>query len=213
MCAVWKGGMAENIEWYSVPAVARMLGISERAIRGRIERGSLTAELTDGQWRIPISALPNDKPEGGTLGGTSRGTPNDVSGMGGMADGMDTAPLVDARQQAQADAVLQRVLAPFIEQLTATNQELGKVRAERDVAITARAEAERISEVLREQLATASSRSAILHQTTEVSAPLDTQSDGSAVAEARRRSWFHRLLHSDFDGSPRQSEMSPVRPE
>jgi len=130
--------MADEVQWYSVPAVARMLGISERAIRGRIERGSLTAELTDGQWRIPISALPNDKPEGGTLGGTSRGTPNDVSGMGGMADGMDTAPLVDARQQAQADAVLQRVLAPFIEQLTVTNQELGQVRAERDAALMER---------------------------------------------------------------------------
>lgn len=134
--------MADEVQWYSVPAVARMLGISERAIRGRIERGSLTAELTDGQWRIPISALPknNDRggTSGGTLGGTLRGMSDDAGGMGGTSDGMDTASLIDARQQAQADAVLQRVLAPFIEQLTATNQELGQVRAERDAAIAER---------------------------------------------------------------------------
>ena len=130
--------MADEVQWYSVPAVARMLGISERAIRGRIERGSLTAELTDGQWRIPISALPKNNDKGGTLGGTPRGMSDDAGGMGGTSDEMDTASLIDARQQAQADAVLQRVLAPFIEQLTATNQELGQVRAERDAAIAER---------------------------------------------------------------------------
>jgi len=66
--------------------------------------------------------------------------------MGGPSDGADTAPLIDARQQAHADAVLQRVLAPFVEPLTVTNQELGQVRAERDVAIVER-------DILRPQLA------------------------------------------------------------
>jgi len=199
--------MADETQWYSVPTVARMLGISERAIRGRIERGSLTAELTDGQWRIPISALPKNGGEGGMSGGTQRGTqhgmPDHIGGMGGISDGMDTASLIDARQQAQADAVLQRVLAPFIEQLTVTNQELGQVRAERDAAITAQEHAERIADDLRAQLAAPPMLTV---------APKKT--DGSAVEPSRRRSWLHRLLHGDFDGSPaRQSEMNPLRSE
>jgi hypothetical protein len=134
--------MAGALEWYSVPAVARMLGISERAVRGRINRGSLAAEIAGGQWRIPLTALPEQKPEGGMSRGMSRGTSGGMwdgeGGMGGISDGTDTVALIDARQQAQADAVLQRVLAPFIEQLAETNQELGRVRAERDAAIAER---------------------------------------------------------------------------
>jgi hypothetical protein len=122
--------MADAAQWYSAPAVARMLGISERAVRGRIERGSLSAELTDGKWRIPISALPENENKSGTRGGmpngTSRGVPDSGGGTGGISEGTDTASLIDARQQAQADAVLQRILAPFIEQLALTNRELGK---------------------------------------------------------------------------------------
>ncbi len=64
--------------------------------------------------------------------------PDHTGGMGNPSVGTDTAPLIDARQQAHADAVLQRVLAPFLEPLTVTNQELGQVRAERDAAIVER---------------------------------------------------------------------------
>jgi len=39
--AVLEGGMADEVQWYSVPAVARMLGISERAIRGGNVPGSV----------------------------------------------------------------------------------------------------------------------------------------------------------------------------
>jgi uncharacterized protein YceH (UPF0502 family) len=40
-----------------IAGAARASGLSVKAIRGRVERGSLPAELVDGRRRIPISAL------------------------------------------------------------------------------------------------------------------------------------------------------------
>lgn len=52
--AVPTGGTAR----YSVPQVARLLGISERAVRKRITMGSLRAERAPQGWQILLEAVP-----------------------------------------------------------------------------------------------------------------------------------------------------------
>ena len=59
---------------YSVPQVARLLGISERAVRKRISAGSLQAEREGGHWSILLA-----EPEGGT-GAVPGGTETEPDG-------------------------------------------------------------------------------------------------------------------------------------
>lgn len=40
-----------------IAGAARATGLSVKAIRGRVERGSLPAEMVDGRRRIPVRAL------------------------------------------------------------------------------------------------------------------------------------------------------------
>jgi hypothetical protein len=40
-----------------IAGAARATGLSVKALRGRVERGSLPCELVDGRRRIPVSAL------------------------------------------------------------------------------------------------------------------------------------------------------------
>lgn len=42
----------------SVPEAARLLGITERAVRKRIQAGTLRAERIDGRWTVAIDAAP-----------------------------------------------------------------------------------------------------------------------------------------------------------
>jgi excisionase family DNA binding protein len=63
--------------WLSVPEAARRLGISERAVRKRIDAGTLRAERDGGgPWRVEVGtadAVPESAP-GGTRGGTQEAT-------------------------------------------------------------------------------------------------------------------------------------------
>jgi hypothetical protein len=52
--AVLEGGTTR----YSVPQVARLLGISERAVRKRITAGTLDAERTPTGWLVVLEAVP-----------------------------------------------------------------------------------------------------------------------------------------------------------
>jgi len=49
---------------YSVPQAARYLGISERAVRKRIEAGTLAAERDGRQWVVFLAAVPDAVPGG-----------------------------------------------------------------------------------------------------------------------------------------------------
>jgi hypothetical protein len=63
--------------WLSVPMAARHFGISERAIRKRIDAGTLIAEREGhGPWRVQVGAAPAvpGAAPGGTGGGTQGGT-------------------------------------------------------------------------------------------------------------------------------------------
>ena len=48
---------AEGASRYSVPQAARILGISERAVRKRIEHGSMRAEREAGRWVVYLSTV------------------------------------------------------------------------------------------------------------------------------------------------------------
>ncbi len=63
------GGTNGGTGRYSVPQAARYLGISERAVRKRIEAGTLAAERDGRQWVVFLGAIPDAVP-----GGTGNGT-------------------------------------------------------------------------------------------------------------------------------------------
>ncbi len=127
--------------------------------------------------------------------------PDHTGGMGGPSAGTDTAPLIDARQQAHADAVLQRVLAPFLEPLTVTNQELGQVRAERDAAIVER-------DILLTQLAARQEGAGSSAKGTEgILVSLPTMSDPEGAEQAEQASekqhwpwWMRSLAGKQHEG-------------
>ena len=60
--------------------------------------------------------------------------------------------LISREQQAQADAVVQRLLAPFIAELGAVREELGQVKAERDGQVAMVEELRRRAEVAEAEL-------------------------------------------------------------
>jgi len=63
------GGTNGGTGRYSVPQAARYLGISERAVRKRIEAGTLAAERDGRQWVVFLAAVPDAVP-GSTGSGT-----------------------------------------------------------------------------------------------------------------------------------------------
>jgi hypothetical protein len=62
------GGTSGTGGRYSVPEVARLLGISERAVRKRITAGTLDAVKEAGVWIVTLEAVPTEPI--GTTGGT-----------------------------------------------------------------------------------------------------------------------------------------------
>jgi excisionase family DNA binding protein len=68
---------AQGLVPQSVPQAARVLGISERAVRKRITAGSLPAERDGRQWIVYVPAVPNGTT--GTIDGTTA-APSEPSG-------------------------------------------------------------------------------------------------------------------------------------
>jgi len=131
------GGTSGGTDRYSVPEVARLLGISERAVRKRIDTGKMHAERDGRNWVVIL-----DKPPIGTDGGTSAVPVSEPI----------SSTIIDADRQIQADVVLQRILAPFIEELGTVREELGATRNELQHERDRREEAERERDDLRQQL-------------------------------------------------------------
>jgi excisionase family DNA binding protein len=63
------GGTNGGTVRYSVPEAARYLGISERAVRKRIDAGTLAAERNGSRWVVFLKAVPGSV-QGDTGGGT-----------------------------------------------------------------------------------------------------------------------------------------------
>ena len=51
----------------TVPEAARLLGISERGVRDKIERGQLTAKKRGKRWIVTLPAMAAAAPDGGSV--------------------------------------------------------------------------------------------------------------------------------------------------
>ncbi len=98
---------------YTVPQMAQHLGITERAIRKRIERGSLAAKMVNGQYQITITDVP-EEPNGDEsvhIGRTAIGT---------------SEPL--RVRDNQGALIIREAIAPFVAELKTAHEEIGHLR-------------------------------------------------------------------------------------
>lgn len=158
----------------SVPAAARALGISERAVRKRIATGALVATPAGRSYTVwlplnvpdvalvasgttgPAGPVRPEGPEGPVLGSAGRGAE--------LEPGLDASYRVEpaglslaARQQLAA--IRDEWLAPLVDRLAQTERELGRVTAERDARDGVIGELrDRLQRAEREQAAAASTQ-------------------------------------------------------
>ncbi len=109
---VHNGGMG-GTQRFTVPQMARHLNISERAVRKRIERGTLAARMVQGQYQITVVAEPEE--QNGTqsvpIGRTTIGTMEPLS-----------------VQENVAASIIREAIAPFLDELKIAHQEIGHLR-------------------------------------------------------------------------------------
>lgn len=55
-------GTSSGTTWYTVPAAADRLGLTERAVRKRIAAGTIMAERTAAGWRVALPTEPGPEP-------------------------------------------------------------------------------------------------------------------------------------------------------
>src|SRR5919202_1667834 len=115
----------------TIGEAAALLGVHRNTVRNRIKAGRYKAHKVvtpQGEtYAIERASLGPPPPNGHTppLTGPVRDNPAQPPPAGPPA-------LTD--QQAQAEALVQRLLAPFIAELGEVREELGRVKAERDAA-------------------------------------------------------------------------------
>lgn len=121
----------------TIAEVARLLGVSENAIRQRIKRGTLPAAKVDGVWHVAmIESAPTADHDAGyqndqefrPAGAQERQLLDDYQGT--------NQPTVSVSARAQLSALVEEMLAPIIaqheEQTTKLARQLGRTEAERD---------------------------------------------------------------------------------
>jgi len=122
----------EHAEYISIAEAAMLLGIHRNTVRNRVKAGRYKAhKLLTPQGEtyaiereslgVPL-ATPTNAPAQ-PLSRPVRHNPDNPS---------QPTALVSLEQQAQADAIVQRLLAPFIAELGTVREELGQAKAERD---------------------------------------------------------------------------------
>jgi len=121
----------------TVAHAAEILGISQGAVRKRIERGQLNGRKVDGQWRIFLDAsdttdATRQEASHATEPETTTTTPD--SSRDQAQTGHDTArtSVVSATAQAQLDAFRDAILRPHLERIEELAKDVGRLTAERD---------------------------------------------------------------------------------
>ena len=166
-----------------LPLAAELAAIPARTLRNWIASGKLAAKRGQRGWlvrmrdieRIAIMIghpVATARPAAGMAGplaadeGAGPGVePSPVAVAANSGQPAASAAMVAADRQADAEAQLQRLLAPFIAELGAVREELGHVKAERDGQAAMVEELRRRAEVAEAELAGARRRLA------EVSVP------------------------------------------
>ncbi len=124
----------------SVADAATVLGISEGAVRKRIERGQLSGRKVSGQWQIILNETPTSHATGHDTtsdetrqhpeGARSHTTRRDATTTGGT-----NLPTVAPAAMAQLEAIRDEWLQPLIDQLKDQAEEIGRLKSERDAAL------------------------------------------------------------------------------
>ncbi len=156
----------EQAEYISIAEASKLLAVHRNTIRNRIKSGRYKAHKvvtprgeTYAIERESLGPSPTNPPHSGD----AQGLTTTVHHNG--HDPSQAAALVSPEQQAQADAIVQRLLAPFIAELGGVREELGRVKAERDAHEATLAELRRRAE------AAEGERDALRLQLAEVTVP------------------------------------------
>jgi len=115
------GGTNGGTGRYSVPQAARYLGISERAVRKRIDAGTLAAKRDGRQWVVFLAAVPDAVP-GGTGGGT------------GSADGAVPSEPIEAQYRvtpAEIEQAIERTGDKYVTDMRAMFERVDELYRER----------------------------------------------------------------------------------
>lgn len=175
--------MDEHAEYVSIADAATLLGVHRNTVRNRIKAGRYKAhKLVTPQGetyalRRDSLGLPLPSPTNGAaqpLTGAVHTNPPDPS---------QPTALVSPDQQAGADAIVQRLLAPFIAELGTVREELGRVKAERD------ARDETISELRRRAEVAEAARDRLTAAQAAQEAPAKAQ-EAAPGAWGRLRRWW-----------------------
>ncbi len=121
MAAVARGSRRKPGQ-YTVPEVARQLGISERAVRLRIETGALSAVRDGRQWWV---TLPGSA--GAVVGGSGSGSPS--GSQSGSARGSGAEPLEATYRvtPAEVERVIERTGAKYITDMQTLFDRVGQL--------------------------------------------------------------------------------------
>ncbi len=127
----------------SVSEAARLLGISEGAVRKRIERGQLRAAKVKNQWQITIGT--DDLAETALRDATRRDETGhdatDTTDATGQDATRHASGVVAPAAIAQLEAIRDQWLQPLVDRIGELEREAGRLQAERDAAL---AEVERL---------------------------------------------------------------------
>jgi len=179
----------ERAEYVTIVEAATLLGVHRNTVRNRIKAGRYKAhKLVTPQGetyalRRDSLGLPLPSPTNGAaqpLIGAVHTNPPDPT---------QSAPLVGTDQQAQADAIVQRLLAPFIAELGTVREELGRVKAERDARNETISELRRraeVAEAARDRLAIAQAAQTVPGA---LEAPAEAQEAAPGLWGRLRRWW------------------------
>ncbi len=172
---------------YSVPEAARLLGISERAVRKRIDVGTMRAEREGRNWIVLVDRSFVSADSGGTAA-----VPE--------SEPVERNTVIDAERQAQADVVIQRMLAPFIAELGTVREELGAARNELQHERERREEAERTRDELMARFDASKMESPPSETQTPqrgVQREIDPSARDEGEKSPKRRSWLARFFSGE----------------
>lgn len=150
--------MDERTEYISIAEAATLLGVHRNTIRNRIKAGRYKAhKLVTPQGETYVIEresldLRGDTPTNAPAQSLSAPVRHNTDNPSQAGD------MVSHDQQAQADAIVQRLLAPFIAELGTVREELGRVKAQNEAKEETIAELRRraeVAEAARDQLAAA----------------------------------------------------------
>lgn len=117
-----------------VPEAARLLGITDGAIRRRLERGQLGGQKVAGRWQVVLGVPSN----------ATNATRHDATDAARPAQAVSPAPI------SQLAAIRDEWLTPLVTTIREQAETIGRLQEERDVALQRASAAE--AAVTREQV-------------------------------------------------------------